>query len=65
MTWSKDQSLRIWKIEPGLQEIVGQDFDEDDEDDYEEDEEDEASRGGGGGVVEGNMMKNGRMEEQS
>ena len=36
VTWSKDQSLRIWKIESGLQETVGQEFDEEEEEDEEE-----------------------------
>ena len=41
VTWSKDQSLRIWKIEPGLQETVGQEFeDEEGEEEEEEDSDD-------------------------
>ena len=39
VTWSKDQSLRIWKIEASLQETVGQEFEEEDDDDEEESDE--------------------------
>ena len=52
MTWSKDQSLRIWKIEPGLQEIVGFDDDEEEEEEEEEDE-DESEEGTNKGSEEG------------
>lgn len=29
VTWSKDQSLRVWKIEPFLQKLCGYDLDRD------------------------------------
>ena len=47
VTWSKDQSLRIWKIEPSLQETVGQEFE-----DNEEDDSDEVEEAGAKGVEE-------------